>query len=95
MQSENDTQRTSNPRGFWCQFTAAGQCLDLIHEPHDESPGHEYVWIQEGASEVVEENERLRKAMRLAEWQHLGCGGMLTANEIVRAMREILTDALG
>ena len=35
------------PRGFWCEFNDKGQCLDLIEAPRGESPGSEYVWIQE------------------------------------------------
>ena len=46
-------------RGFWCEFHENGNCLDLIHEPRDQSPGHEYIWIQEG----VEELEIYKRAM--------------------------------
>lgn len=46
-------------RGFWCEFNDKGQCLDLIESPRNESPGHEYTWIQEG----VEELEIYKQAM--------------------------------
>lgn len=40
------------------------------------------------------EAEMLRKAMVLAECQYLGCGGNLSAGEVIEAMRKILNDAL-
>jgi hypothetical protein len=49
----------SNARGFWCEFNDKDQCLDLIEAPRSESPGPEYVWIQEG----VEELEIYKQAM--------------------------------
>lgn len=45
--SASDQPIVTGRRGFWCEFNDKGQCLDLIDGPRDQSPGSEYVWIQE------------------------------------------------
>jgi hypothetical protein len=48
-----------------------------------------------GAGRVLAKRvDELEEAVRLAEAQHLGCGGRLTPSEVVDLMRNILNGAL-
>ena len=45
---------TTGSRGFWCEFSDTGKPIDLIDAPRDESPGFEYVWMQEVAADELQ-----------------------------------------
>jgi len=47
MTEATKANQMATRRGFWCEFSDKGQPIDLVDSPRNESPGFEYVWIQE------------------------------------------------
>jgi hypothetical protein len=68
---------------------------DMLHKANERSEMIDHIKQLTYTSGILDgEIRRLRNAIKLAECQHLGCGGRLSPDEIVVAMRKILSEAL-